>query len=76
MKKITGKFFVARAFALTAAVAASAPMVAQDDFDGVSASIGVSKIVKIAESFSLPVFARATLNPSSEGVFFAVGLGL
>lgn len=37
-------------------------------------SLGVSKDIKIADSFSLPLFAKATWNPRSEGAYFVVGL--
>ena len=37
-------------------------------------SLGVSKDIKITDSFSLPLFAKATWNPRSEGAYFVVGL--
>lgn len=37
-------------------------------------SLGVSKEIKITDSFSLPLFAKATWNPRSEGAYFVVGL--
>lgn len=37
-------------------------------------SLGVSKNIKITDSFSLPLFAKATWNPRSEGAYFVVGL--
>lgn len=37
-------------------------------------SLGVSKAIKITDSFSLPLFAKATWNPCSEGAYFVVGL--
>lgn len=37
-------------------------------------SLGVSKDVKVTDSFSLPLFAKATWNPRSEGAYFIVGL--
>ena len=40
--------------------------------DGLSAE--VKKDIKITDSFSLPLFAKATWNPRSEGAYFVVGL--
>ena len=37
-------------------------------------SLGVAKDIKITNSFSLPLFAKATWNPRSEGAYFVVGL--
>lgn len=37
-------------------------------------SLGVNKDIKITDSFSLPLFAKATWNPRSEGAYFVVGL--
>ncbi|WP_349830093.1 hypothetical protein, partial [Bacteroides uniformis] len=37
-------------------------------------SLGVSKDIKITDSFSLPLFAKATWNPRSESAYFVVGL--
>lgn len=37
-------------------------------------SLGASKEIKITDSFSLPLFAKATWNPRTEGAFFVVGL--
>lgn len=37
-------------------------------------SLGVSKEIKITDSFSLPLFAKATWNPRTEGAYFVVGL--
>ncbi|MCD8181903.1 MAG: hypothetical protein LUE99_01080 [Bacteroides sp.] len=37
-------------------------------------SLGVSKDIKVTDSFSLPLFAKATWNPRSEGAYFVVGL--
>lgn len=39
-------------------------------------SLGVSKDIKITDSFSLPLFTKATWNPSSESAYFVVGLSL
>lgn len=37
-------------------------------------SLGASKEIKITDSFSLPLFAKATWNPRTEGAYFVVGL--
>lgn len=37
-------------------------------------SLGVSKDIKITDTFSLPLFAKATWNPRTEGAYFIVGL--
>lgn len=37
-------------------------------------SLGASKDIKITDSFSLPLFAKATWNPRTEGAYFVVGL--
>lgn len=37
-------------------------------------SLGTSKDIRITDSFSLPLFAKATWNPRSEGAYFVVGL--
>lgn len=37
-------------------------------------SLGASKDIKITNSFSLPLFAKATWNPRTEGAYFVVGL--
>lgn len=37
-------------------------------------SLGVSKEVKITDSFSLPLFAKATWNPRTEGAYFVAGI--
>lgn len=39
-------------------------------------SLGASKDIRITKSFSVPVFAKATWNPSNEGVYFVFGLSL
>ena len=52
----------------------------ETDFYGASGfavcdlSLGASKDIKITKSFSLPLFAKATWNPRSEGAYFVVGL--
>lgn len=37
-------------------------------------SLGVSKEIKITESFSVPAFAKITVNPRTEGAYFVFGL--
>lgn len=37
-------------------------------------SLGASKEIKFTDSFSLPVFAKATWNPRTEGAYFAFGV--
>lgn len=37
-------------------------------------SLGVSKNIKINEIFALPLFAKMTWNPRSEGTYFVVGI--
>lgn len=37
-------------------------------------SLGVSKEIKITDSFSLPLFAKATWNPRTEGAYFVAGI--
>ena len=37
-------------------------------------TLGATKDLKITDSFSLPVFARVTANPSSQKMFFTLGL--
>lgn len=37
-------------------------------------SLGAAKEIKITDSFSLPLFAKATWNPRTEGAYFVVGL--
>lgn len=37
-------------------------------------SLGASKEIKFTDSFSLPLFAKATWNPRTEGAYFVVGL--
>ena len=52
----------------------------ETDFYGASGfavcdvSLGVAKDIRITNSFSLPLFAKATWNPCSEGAYFVVGL--
>ena len=37
-------------------------------------SLGASKEIKITESYSLPVFAKATFNPASDKAYFTFGI--
>ena len=37
-------------------------------------SLGASKDIKITDSFSVPTFAKVTVNPRTEGAYFAFGL--
>lgn len=37
-------------------------------------SLGASKEIKITESFSVPAFAKITMNPRTEGAYFVFGL--
>ena len=37
-------------------------------------SLGASKDIKITESFSLPAFAKVSVNPRTEGAYFVFGL--
>ena len=39
-------------------------------------SLGANKEIKITDSFSLPLFVKATWNPRTEGAYFVVGLSL
>lgn len=43
-------------------------------FAVVDISLGVSKEIKVTDTFSLPLFAKATWNPRTEGAYFTVGL--
>lgn len=43
-------------------------------FEVCDISIGASKDIKLSGSFSLPLFAKATWNPATEGAYFVVGL--
>ncbi|MDO5571341.1 MAG: hypothetical protein Q4F97_07740 [Bacteroidales bacterium] len=40
----------------------------------VNVSLGASKTLDITKSFSLPLFAKLTANPSTESLYFAFGL--
>lgn len=37
-------------------------------------SLGASKDIKVTETFSLPAFAKVTVNPRTEGAYFVFGL--
>lgn len=43
-------------------------------FEVCDVSVGASKDITITDSFSLPLFAKATWNPATEGAYFVVGL--
>ena len=43
-------------------------------FEVCDISIGVSKEIRITPTFALPLFAKATWNPSTEGAYFVVGI--
>lgn len=43
-------------------------------FEVCDVSIGVEKEIPLTKSYSLPVFAKVTWNPATEGAYFAVGL--
>ncbi|MCW3804429.1 hypothetical protein OM074_02265 [Marinilabiliaceae bacterium D04] len=46
------------------------------DFEVVNIGIGTSKEIKFSESFSLPVFGQAIVNPNTEQFHIVVGLSL
>ncbi len=43
-------------------------------FSVTEVSLGASKEIKITDSFSLPAFAKVSVNPRTEGVYFTFGL--
>ena len=45
-------------------------------FEVANVTIGASKAIKITDVYSLPLFARVTWNPATEGVYFVFGLRL
>lgn len=45
-----------------------------DGFEVCDVSIGASKEIKVTDSFTLPLIAKATWNPATEGAYFVVGL--
>lgn len=45
-------------------------------FEVCDVSLGASKDIKITDSFSLPLFAKVSWNPSTEDTFFSFGLSL
>lgn len=45
-----------------------------DGFTVCDLSLGASKDIKITESYSLPIFAKATYNPASEKAYFSFGI--
>jgi uncharacterized protein (TIGR02001 family) len=46
------------------------------DFEVVNIGIGTSKDIKFSETFSLPVFGQAIINPNTEQFHIVVGLSL
>lgn len=45
-----------------------------DGFAVCDISLGASKEIKITDSFSVPAFAKVTVNPRTEGAYFVFGL--
>lgn len=45
-------------------------------FEVSNVALGVSKEIKITNTFSLPLFGKAIWNPATEGAYFVVGLSL
>lgn len=45
-------------------------------FEVSQVSLGATKALRITEHYSLPLFARATWNPATEGAYFVFGLRL
>lgn len=45
-----------------------------DGFAVCDISLGASKEIKITDSFSVPSFAKVTVNPRTEGAYFVFGL--
>ncbi|MCD7901847.1 MAG: hypothetical protein LUH22_18950 [Bacteroides sp.] len=45
-----------------------------DGFNVVNIGLGVSKEIRITDSFSVPAFAKLTVNPNTEKTYFAFGL--
>lgn len=43
-------------------------------FSVTNLSLGVSKDIKVSDTFTLPLFVKATWNPRSEGAYFVAGL--
>lgn len=43
-------------------------------FSVIDISVGASKEIKITDSFSVPAFAKVTLNPESDGAYFVFGV--
>lgn len=43
-------------------------------FSVIDISLGASKDIKITDSFSVPVFAKITMNPRTEGTYFVFGV--
>jgi len=49
---------------------------ASDDFQVTNIALGVTKEIKLTESFSLPVFGQAILNPNTETFHLVFGFSL
>lgn len=45
-------------------------------FEVSNVTLGASKAIRITDTYSLPLFARITWNPTTEGVYFVFGLSL
>ena len=43
-------------------------------FEVCDVSLGAAKEVRITERYSLPLFAKATWNPATEGAYFVFGV--
>lgn len=45
-----------------------------DKFSVVNVGLKAAKDIRITDSFSIPIFAKATINPRTEGAYFVFGL--
>lgn len=45
-----------------------------DDFSVVDISVGAVKEIKVTDTFSIPAFAKVTLNPKTESSYFVFGI--
>ena len=45
-----------------------------DGFAVCDISLGAAKEIRITDSFSVPAFAKVTVNPRTEGAYFVFGL--
>ena len=43
-------------------------------FSVIDISLGASKEIKITENYSVPIFAKITMNPKTEGTYFVFGV--